>query len=296
MAQEYNYHTRVMGCDFDMTFIAKTTSQADRYFTQAITIAKLYEKKFSRFDNDSELSFVNENKSVEVSQEFLEVYWIAYNLYKKTHKQFNPLVQVSCIGYDRTFEKITNCKTEGLGGERYSINLDEVVILPNRMILQDSQKLDFAGFLKGYVSERIARSIDSKRGIIINIGGDMYVRGYDEMGEKFIVEIAHPQNESKNISFPILNKSLCTSGTYRRAWASHRGKKHHILDVQTKDSTQTDIISASVIHKKGAVADAYATLAITLGSEKAKIFFTEQQVEFVIICTNGDIMTSNNFK
>ena len=296
MVREYNYHTRVMGCDFDMTFIAETSAQADSYFTQANSIAKLYEKKFSRFDSDSELSFINKNKSLEVSQEFLKIYWVAYNLYKKTHKKFNPLVQVSCIGYDETFEKITDCKVEGLNDREYNINLDEVVILPDRMILQDSQKLDFAGFLKGYVAEYIARSIDSKRGIIINIGGDMYVRGYDERGEKFIVEIAYPRDESKNISIPISNKSLCTSGTYRRIWTSQQGKKHHIIDAHTKDSTQTDVVSASVVHENGAIADAYATLAITLGSEKAQKFFIEQHINFVIICANGDIITSDNFK
>jgi len=285
-----------MGCDFDMTFIAKTAAQADRYFTQAYNIAKSFEKKFSRFDRNSELSFANKNKSLKVSQEFLEVYWVAYDLYKKTHKQFNPLVQVSCIGYDKTFEKITDCKTDDLNKSDYNINLDDVVILPHRMILQDSQRLDFGGFLKGYVAQRIAEDINSGYGIIINIGGDMYVRDSGQDGKKFIVEIAHPKDESKNIFFSVLNKALCTSGTYKRTWTSHHGKKHHILDTKTKDSTRTDIMSASVIHEKGAVADAYATLAVTLGSQKAKKFFDEQQVEFVLVCSNGDIITSDNFK
>ncbi len=296
MAKEYNYHTRIMGCDFDMTFIAKTVAQADRYFTQANNIAKSFEKRFSRFDTTSELSFVNKNKSVEVSQEFLEVYWIAYDLYKKTHKRFNPLVKVSCIGYDKTFEKITDCKIDNLDENEYNINLDDVVILPHRMVLQDSQNLDFGGFLKGHVAQHIAENINSGYGIIINIGGDMYVRGSGQDGKKFIVEIAHPEDESKNISFSVLNKSLCTSGTYKRTWTSHNGKKHHILDTQTKDSTRTDIISASVIHKKGAIADAYATLAVILGSQKAKKFFDEQQIDFIFICSSGDIIISDNFK
>jgi len=296
MTREYNYSTKVMGCDFDMTFIANSTAQADRYFTQAVNIAHSYEKRFSRFDSESELSCMNKNKSVEVSREFLDVYWVAYHLYKKTHAQFNPLVQVSRIGYDRSFDMISdNSQLNSVVESEYNTNLDDVAILSHRLILQDSQKLDFGGFLKGYVVQKIAQIIDNEQGMIINIGGDMYVHGRDEQWQKFVVEISHPHDESKNISVPLMDKALCTSGTYKRKWKQSNKQKHHIVDAQSKDSTQTDVISASVVHKEGAVADAYATLAIIWGSQKAKKFFDSQQLDFVIICENDDILASDYF-
>lgn len=295
MTKEYNYHTRTMGCDFDMTFIANSTAQADRYFTQAVKIAQSYEKRFSRFDSKSELSCMNKNKSVEVSRDFLDVYWVAYNLYKRTHTQFNPLLQVSCIGYDRSFDTMDDDESCVVNETVYNTNLDDVAILSHRIILQDSQKLDFGGFLKGHVAQKIAQTIDDVHGIIINIGGDMYVHGRDEERQKFIVEIAHPHDESKNISIPIMNKALCTSGTYKRKWKRNGEQKHHIVDAKSKDSTQTNVISASVMHQNGAVADAYATIAITRGSQKAQHFFSEQQIDFVMICDNGDILASDYF-
>ncbi|XLQ20423.1 MAG: FAD:protein FMN transferase [Candidatus Moraniibacteriota bacterium] len=296
MTQEYNYHTEVMGCNFDMTFIAESTVQADSYFTQAVAIAKLYEDKFSRFDHNSELSFINRSKSANVSVEFLEVYEIAYNLYEKTQKRFNPLMQVARIGYDKSFEKITDVETDNINDTNYNINLNEVTILTDRFILQDSQKLDFGGFLKGYVAQKIAQKMESSGGIIINIGGDMYVRGKDYNDEKFIIEIIHPLDKTKNISVIIENEAVCTSGTYKRRWGKDGKVKHHILNTDTKDSTKTDVISASVIHRDGSVADAYATLAITLGSQKVRQFFDKQQIKFVIICENGDILKSDKFK
>jgi thiamine biosynthesis lipoprotein len=297
MWQEYNYHTRVMGCGFDMTFIAKTVAQADKYFIQANEIAKSYEKRFSRFDKNSELSLVNEKKSARVSRDFLEVYWVAYHLYKETQAQFNPLLQVSNIGYDKSFEKMDNSDCMEVKDVSYNTNLDDVTVLRHQIILQDSQKLDFGGFLKGYVAQKIAQSIKSNRGVIINIGGDMYVRGGDKDRKKFIVEIVHPVGESKNISFSILNKSLCTSGTYKRKWKTDNGSKHHILDSSTKDCTKTNLISASVVHSKGAVADAYATIAITLGLNGAKEFLERQgNVDFVLIDKKGDILKSDNIR
>ena len=238
---------------------------------------------------------MNKNKSVEVSREFLDVYWVAYKLYKKTHTQFNPLLQAARIGYDRSFDTMSDRKSDVESEIKYNTNLDDVAILSHRLILQDSQKLDFGGFLKGYVAQKIVQTIDSAYGMIINIGGDMYVRGRDGKKQKFIVEIAHPHDDSKNILVPIMDKALCTSGTYKRRWKQNDEQKHHIIDVESKDSAQTNVISASVIHQNGAVADAYATIAVTLGPQKAKKFFAEQQIDFVIICENDDILVSDYF-
>ncbi len=282
-----------MGCDFDLTFIANSTAQADGYFTQASKMAQKYEKRFSRFDVDSELSILNDKKSLRVSDEFLNVYWVAYRIYKQTQGKFNPLMQVANVGYDKSFEKIDNDNSSQLENLDYDTNLDNVSIVKNQIILQETQKLDFGGFLKGYVTQKIAHSIKSDGGIIINIGGDMYVRGSDKDKNKFVVEVAHPADESKNISFPIINKSLCTSGVYRRKWTIDKSKKHHILDINTKDSAQTDVVSASVLHNKGAIADAFATVAVTLGMDRAENFLTKQNgVDFVLIDVNGDIITS----
>ena len=297
MTKEYNYHTRVMGCDFDMTFIANSTAQADRYFMQANEIAQTYENRFSRFDLTSELSILNEKKSLKVSEDFLDVFWIAYRLYKQTNAKFNPLVKIANIGYDKSFEKISEDELMKLQNTEYDTNLDNVAVLKKQIILQKTQELDFGGFLKGYVAQKIAKSVKSEKGIIINIGGDMYVKGSDENRQKFVVEIAHPKDESKNISFSIINKALCTSGIYKRKWKTESGKKHHIINTDTKDSAQTDIMSASIIHSKGAVADAYATLVVSLGMRDAQKFLQKQKdIDFVLIDVNGDIIKSKGIK
>lgn len=298
MLKEYNYHTKAMGCNFDMTFIAETETEADKYFIQAKTIVTAQEKRFSRFDKNSELSFLNKNKSLKFSPEFRDVYKIARDLYDQTKGQFNSLLQVARIGYDKTFEKIIDKENINSEEIEYNINMEDILISDQGIALGKKQQLDFGGFLKGYVTEKIAKSINSAYGMIINIGGDVYVRGKDQNKEKFVLEIINPRDGSKNISLEIFNESLCTSGTYKRLWEikSLKNKKHHILDYKTRDSTQTDIISASVIHKNGAWADALATLAITLGSREAKKFFDTQKIEFVAICTNGDIITSKIFK
>lgn len=294
MLNEFNYHDRVMGCDFKLTFITETVEEADKCFIKAKEIADSYENKFSRFYDHSELARLNENKTMEVSSEFLEVYETAYDLYKKTEGKFNPLLQVSQIGYNKSFEKVHNETSNNFSTLSYDLNMDDICVERNSISLKNNQELDFGGFLKGCVAEKIADTVKkSCNGIIINIGGDTYIRGLDVRNKKFIIEITHPFDNKKNINVPVFNKSLCTSGTYKRKWKIGNNHFHHILDSQTKESSASDIVSISVIHEDGSTADALATMAVSLGSEKAKEFFLDKSINFVIICKNGDIIKSD---
>ncbi len=296
MVTEYNYHTNIMGCDFDMTFITDSEEEADRCFTKAVAIADLYEKKFSRFDKNSELFQLNKYKTLVVSQIFLDVFFIAKELYIKTQKKFNPLLQVSKIGYNKSFNKLNKNQICNFDCKSYNIDLEKIVVINNKIILQENQKLDFGGFLKGFVVQKIVNEIKNDRGSIINIGGDLCVNGLDCNHIPFEIEIINPCDKLKNIKIPLLDKVLCTSGIYKRTWKYNKKLKHHILDANYMDSADTDIVSVSVITDNGAIADTFATLAVTLGSKKSIDFFKLQNVDYVIICKNGDIIISNNIK
>lgn len=295
MLHEYNYHTRVMGCDFDMTFVTSTREAADKCFMQAMKIAQFYEKKFSRFDENSELAQLNEKKTMKVTKSFMDIYMIAYDLYKKTNGGFNPLLQVERIGYDRTFERM---EKEIFADDDlfYDTNMEYISVKEGVFFLRNDQKIDFGGFLKGCVAQKICEHLTECNGVIINIGGDLYVGGKDHLGDQFIIEIEHPYDNKKNISVVLENRSLCTSGTYKRKWNKNNIKKHHILSSGTKDSVDNDVFSVSVVHPSGAIADAFATYGISLGTTMAKEFFALHKVDFVIMCTDGTIIKSDIFK
>jgi len=289
MEKEYNYHSFIMGCDFDMSFTAVSVQQADEYFAKSLIIAQEFEKRFSRFDKGSELSRLNQQKELDVSQEFLEVWFMAYNLYQKTKGMFNPLVQVAEIGYNRTFEKIDNDNRRE-SSLKYSIDMDEVVVAGNKIILKEKQVLDFGGFLKGHVAQVIVQNFSDISGIVVNIGGDIYVGG-----NAFEMEIVNPVKGGKNIKVFLKNESLCTSGVYKRRWKTDGESRHHILDVKTKNSAMKEIISASVIDINGGRADAYATMAVAMGVEKAKKFFEENDISGVLICKGGVVIKTGKF-
>ena len=285
-----------MGCDFDAVFVTQTVFLADQLFTEAIEIARLYEKNFSRFIDESELSHLNRVKSMNVSKEFLSVYNISYDLYKRTGGIFNPLLQVDRIGYNQTFDNVRDVKKIFDNTLIYNREMDKITIDGNKIVLSDQHRLDFAGFLKGYVAQKIVENTSGDEGAIINIGGDIYTKCCDKKGQDFVLEIENPYDKKNTIKVSANDKALCTSGTYKRKWRVDGKEVCHILDQSTKKSVNSDVVSVSVLHKNGAFADAFATCAIVLGAREASKFFAEQDVDFALICKNGDIITSDIFK
>lgn len=124
---------------------------------------------------------------------------------------------------------------------------------------------------------------------IINLGGDIASHGTELDGKDFVIKIKNPIDAEKPIVMSVKNKCLATSGIYKRKW---KGGLHHILDPKTKISSASDIISATVIHDLGSHADAYATVAVILGTEKAVEFLDKRDCEYVLIKGNGAILKS----
>ena len=297
MPKEFNYHSEVMGCAFDLTFITKSVEKADKCFIKAKEIADFYENKFSRFNSENELSRLNRDKSIQPSPEFLEICRLAIDIHEKTKGSFNSLLQVSKIGYNKSFEDVQKNTTNKLSSLGYNSNLNEVYLNEKLIRLKPDHELDFGGFLKGYVAEKIASKLRKEcNGLVVSIGGDMYTYGLNDKGRRFAIEIINPHNDDKNVNIPMLDSSLCTSGTYKRKWSIRNQQFHHILDYQTKKSADSDIVSASILHKNGSMADALATTAISLGSKSSISFLSNKDISFVIILDNGDIIKSNDLR
>ena len=61
------------------------------------------EQIFSRFQENSELSMLNKKRSQKVSDELRNVLEFAIQMAKETKGIFNPLINLSAIGYSRDF-------------------------------------------------------------------------------------------------------------------------------------------------------------------------------------------------
>ena len=294
--KEYEYTGKAMGTDYAIAIVTNSKELADTLSNQAVKEIQLCENIFSRFLPDSELSKLNQTKEQTVSEIFMKVTEEAYKLFLKTKGIFNPLFQIERLGYDRDFSNIKESALKNMSSEEYNIDFSQTIIDKNdlHIFLQTGQKLDFGGILKGYLAELLCKKIinysDKISGVIINIGGDIHTEGVDILGNKFIFKIYNPITKEDDISVILYNESLATSGTYKRHWVVAGSNYHHILELSGNNNPDTDIVSASIIHKEGSKSEAFTKVLISIGLEKTKELLQDEEFKFIIIKKNGQII------
>ena len=270
---EYSYLERHMGTDVSLSFVCKKKATANTLAAKTFATIHDYELRFSRFLPNSELSRLNQNGSMVVSNDFIIVLKRGLELHTLTQGAFNPLLQVSTLGYTDTFGSFKTT-LPSTTTPNYNINVNGIVIDPDTRIvtLLPNQQLDFGGFLKGYLATTLVNDIrmtyPTCTGIIINIGGDIATYGRDELHKPFIFELYNPVT-GEEIPITLTNTALATSGTYARTWQTSAGKRHHIVDFTSLENPNSDLVATSIIHRNGAIAEALTKLFLVTGVTEA---------------------------
>jgi len=294
--QEYSVSQKHWGTDMSLSVVAESQALASLAFAEAFIMIDEYEKRFSRFLPESELSQLNTKKELLVSDEFMAVLQRSKELYLATNKSFNPLVQIARQGYQADYESLGFTEQSIVSGT-YNTDFETVVIDPetNRVILQTDQQLDFGGILKGYLSEKISLHIKNEfkgcQGNIVNLGGDLHTQGVDEAEEVFVFMIYNPVSDV-DIPVALRDTSLVTSGTYRRVWKTVAGVKNHILLPDGISNPQSDIISASVMYSDGALAEAYAKSLLIQGVDAIPELSKQNHFDYLLITKTGETLTN----
>lgn len=125
----------------------------------------------------------------------------------------------------------------------------------------DGIMLDFGGFGKGWLIDHIAQ-IMREHGVnqyIVNGGGDLVVHSNEPV--EFALEDPHkPGVVWKTAS--IAAGALAGSNTLKRAWDTENGRKHHIIDPTTDDSSDSPYDASYVLAPTALIADTLATIVI----------------------------------
>jgi thiamine biosynthesis lipoprotein len=142
--------------------------------------------------------------------------------------------------------------------------------------------LDFNSIAKGFGIDVVARFLTSKKitNFLVEIGGEIRAKGTKNNKIPWLIKLVDPLNEGvirkyKNIN--LSNKSMATSGNYRKFRITENGQKYvHTVNPITGEAKESNLLSASVIANVDcADVDAYATAFMAMGLEKSKIFLQE---------------------
>ena len=181
-----------------------------------------------------------------------------------------------------------------------SIQLDEenhTVFLP-----QQGQAIDLGGIAKGDACNIAAQIYDEYgvRSAILNIGGNVYIRGRNTDGSRFRVGFRAPEKGTSSYiaSVELEDQVMAVSGGYERYFEDENGNiYHHILSPQTGYPAQSDIVSVGVICTDGTRADFLSTTLFIWGEERTREFMEQNEdVGVIMLNEDGQLVVSRSLE
>lgn len=229
---------------------------------------------FSNWQEDSEISKLNNAKVGEwlpLSKELFTLLEESKHIYQQTNKFFDP-----GIG------NLINLWGFGIDGGRKSApiraQIQQAFAESSIKYLEFGEKevrkladinINLSAIAKGYAVDEIAKLIKSKGigNFLVEIGGEIYASGVNNNNE-WVIGIERPDNK-KPIAISLSNSAIATSGNYRNYFIWEGEKYSHIFNPKTGLPVNNDIASVSIINSRSAIADAYATAMMAMGSDNA---------------------------
>lgn len=128
---------------------------------------------------------------------------------------------------------------------------------------------DLGGIAKGWGVDAAADVLAGADGAcLVNVGGDLAVRGTKPGGAPWRIGVQDPRDPSRLFVTLKLSgtRAVATSGDYQRYVDVDGVRYHHLLDPRTGWPAR-DVHSATVIAPTCAAADAWATASFIMGAE-----------------------------
>ena len=225
------------------------------------------ERRWSRFLPESEVSRLNRRpgRPVVVSPDTFTLVARSVDAWHATAGRFDPTVLAAMLaaGYDRDFAAVAGAAepprssppAPGCGG----IRLDPAV---HAVWLPAGVGFDPGGIGKGLAADLVTREIldAGAAGVLVNVGGDLRVRGTPPAGDEWIVAVEDPAGSDRELArFGLASGAVATSSRLRRQWRAGAVDLHHLIDPTTGSAAQTDVATVTVVATDAWWAEALAT-------------------------------------
>ena len=236
-----------------------------------------FDMSLSLYADSSVLSKVNRNEDVYLDHFFVEAFNKSTYITEITDGAFDitvgPLVKVWGFGPDAR-KNFDEAKRDSL---LRLVGMDKVKIENNKVKKADPGiNLDFNAIAQGYSVDIISVWFDSKRikSYLVEIGGEVRVKG-DKQGVLWRIGIDRPIDDNNlpgndlQAIISLKDRSLATSGNYRKFFIEDGIKYSHTIDPRTGYPARNQLLSATIIADECATADGIATACMVIGKEKA---------------------------
>ena len=237
------------------------------------------DQSMSTFNKGSIISKINRNEQVQPDKMFVDVFQLANKISIETNGAFDVTVAPLVNAWGFGFKNGVHPTPQTIDSLKQFIGYQKVSYVNERIKKQDPRlMLDFSAIAKGYGCDVVANLLKRKgiENFMVEIGGEIVTRGISEKRLPWKVGVTKPTDDSLNVNqelqtiLNVTDKSMATSGNYRKFYYKNGKKYAHTIDPITGYPVQHNILSSTVLAKTCAEADAYATAFMVLGLDKAK--------------------------
>ena len=263
------------GTTYNITY---ESSDSINYQNKIEILLAEFDSSLSTYNRLSLISKINYNESNITDEYIRTVFNKASEVYKNTYCAFDitvaPLVNAWGFGFENKGE-ITNAKIDSIlkfvGFQNLCLK-DTIITKSDPRVM-----IDVNAIAQGYSVDVVADFLEEQNIInyLVEIGGEVKTKGFNKKGKEWRIGIDKPVDNNNipgdNLQaiVKLSNKSLATSGNYRKFYERNGIKYSHTIDPKTGYPVTHSLLSATVIANDCITADAYATAFMVMGLDKA---------------------------
>jgi thiamine biosynthesis lipoprotein len=275
--------------------------QDPELLAEAEQIFRDVEERFSRFRPSSELVRLNTSAGLEVhvSREMFDLLSLCLAFHESFQAVFDPAIlpSLESAGYDRSFELVAKAGGQGRRAPtRKSGSISDIKLDRGRSTVccPPGLRLDLGGIAKGFAIDRAARVLAPSADFLIDVGGDIAVRGVgSDGGPGWLIAVADPFRPERDVCWlRLVDAAVATSTTMRRRWHRDGRSLHHIIDPRTGNPAATGLAQVTVVAQTAAAADVYAKTALILGIEAGAQWLAERSIPALLVTDRGGLLRS----
>ena len=262
---------RAMGTD---AHVVVNGPEAEASLDVAIARVGDLERRWSRFLQDSEICRLNARAGspTVVSTDTFGLIEKAVFAWQVTAGAFDPMMLAALeeLGYDAPFDSLSadparlgHVAPKASGGAG-AVELDrgsQTVCLP------PGAAFDPGGIGKGLAADLVSGELIARGawGAMVNLGGDLRVRGVPPDGLEWVVSVREPAVAPTTLAtLRLQDAGVATSTTLRRRWAAIDGPRHHLLDPRTSRPHRDGADLCTVVAGEAWWAEVCATASVGL--------------------------------
>jgi thiamine biosynthesis lipoprotein len=294
---QFNYEN-VLGTSLELKIGASSEAQAEKAQSVALSEIDREAKILSSWDPASEVSRweLTHDEPVHVSPELFEVLGLYDHWRERTDGALDATAEAVVRVWKNAAAEQRNPAPAELKAAVEKVQLRHWRLDPATRTathLSDTP-LVLASFTKGYILRRAADAAMAMgiSSVVVNIGGDLAVRGVHTE----LVNIADPRADAENdppmAKLTIHDRAVATSGDYRRGFEIAGKHYSHIVDPRT-GLPADDVISSTVIASNPVDAGALATaFSVMTPAQSEQLARSIPGVEYLLVKKDGQRVES----